>query len=194
MEYILGRQMQSNLLNNDLESNYRLALKDIGYDLTDLYEEELDINLGHGVLGRLSADYLDSLVTRNVPCWGYGVRYDYGMFRQELTNEGEQVEVPDYWLERGNPWEIERPDVQYKIRMYGKVNREKGSVKARWEGGEVVLATAYDMPITGYNTFNTNNLRLWRSRPYDEYDNAMINDDIDKELPSDEDEYRSNYA
>jgi starch phosphorylase len=78
--------------------------------------------------------------------------------------------------------------------MYGKVKREKGSVKASWEGGEVVLATAYDMPITGYNTFNTNNLRLWRSRPYDEYDNSMINEDTDKELPSDEELYKSNYA
>jgi starch phosphorylase len=109
--------MQNNLLNNDLESNYREALKDIGYDLTDLYEEEIDINLGHGVLGRIAADSLDSLVTRNVPCWGYGLRYDYGVFRQELTEDGEQIEVPDYWLERGNPWEIERPDVTYKIRM-----------------------------------------------------------------------------
>jgi glycogen phosphorylase len=147
----------------------------------------LDINLGHGVLGRLAADSLDSLVTRNVPCWGYGLRYDYGMFRQELTEEGEQVEVPDYWVERGNPWEIERPDVNYKIRMYGKVVRDTPkSVKARWEGGEIVLATAYDMPITGYNTFNTNNLRLWRSRPYDEFENPMYNDDeeVNKELPS----------
>ncbi len=85
--------------------------------------------------------------------------------------------MPDYWLERGNPWEIERPDVTYKIRMYGKVERDINqpkSIKARWEGGEIVLATAYDMPITGYNTFNTNNLRLWRSRPYDEYDNSLF--------------------
>lgn len=77
--------------------------------------------MGHGVLGRIAADSLDSLVTRNVPCWGYGLRFDYGVFRQELTDKGEQVEVPDYWLERGNPWEIERPDVTYKIRFYGKV-------------------------------------------------------------------------
>ena len=156
----------------------------------------MDINLGHGVLGRLAADSLDSLVTRNVPCWGYGLRYDYGMFRQELTEEGEQVEVPDYWLERGNPWEIERPDVNYKIRMYGKVVRDtQKSIKARWEGGEIVLATAYDMPITGYNTFNTNNLRLWRSRPYDEFENPMYNDDeeVNKELPSNPEQYHSNY-
>ena len=78
--------------------------------------------------------------------------------------------MPDYWLERGNPWEIERPDVEYKIRMYGKVSKDQATGKTKWEGGECMLATAYDMPITGYNTFNTNNLRLWRSRPYDEYE------------------------
>jgi glycogen phosphorylase len=81
MEYILGRMMQSNLLNNDLEQNYKDALKDIGYDLASLYEEEIDINLGYGVLGRIAADSIDSLTTKNVPCWAYGLRYDYGIFR-----------------------------------------------------------------------------------------------------------------
>ena len=142
------------------------------------------------MLGRIAADSLDSLVTRNVPCWGYGLRYDYGVFRQELTPEGEQVEVPDYWLERGNPWEIERPDVSYKVRMYGKVTKDE-SGRPKWEGGEVLLATAYDMPITGYNTFNTNNLRLWRSRPYDEYEADLAQED---ELPMTESEdFKSNY-
>ena len=79
------------------------------------------------------------------------------------------MEVPDYWLEIGNPWEIERPDVFYKIRMYGQVVKDSEG-RTRWEGGECTLATAYDMPVSGYNTFNTNNLRLWRSRPYDEYE------------------------
>ena len=150
-------------------------------------------------MGRLAADSMDSLVTRNVPCWGYGLRYDYGVFRQELTEEGEQIEIPDYWLERGNPWEIERPDVSYKIRMYGRSVKSSDtakSVKARWEGGEVVMATAYDMPITGYNTFNTNNLRLWRSRPYDEYDpSTMSEEEYGKPLPDEEPEgeYHSNY-
>jgi len=111
------------------------------------------------------------------------LRYDYGIFRQELV-EGEQIEIPDYWLEKGNPWEIERADMIFKIRMYGtvkKVGTEEKSEqvqKAIWEGGEVVLAMAYDMAVTGYNTFNTNNLRLWRSRPYDEYEASMYPDDI----------------
>jgi glycogen phosphorylase len=143
-------------------------------------------------LGRIAADSLDSLVTRNVPCWGYGMRYDYGVFRQELTESGEQVEVPDYWLERGNPWEIERPDVSYKIRMYGRVVKDPATNRTRWEGGDVILATAYDMPITGYNTFNTNNLRLWRSRPYDEYEKDLACED-ELGLPTGEEEYQSNY-
>ena len=113
-----------------------------------------------------------------MPCWAYGLRYDYGIFRQELV-EGEQVEIPDYWLERGNPWEIERPEMTYKIRMYGRVRKEKdkdGKERSVWEGGQVLLSTAYDMPITGYNTFNTNNLRLWRSRPIDDYEEQLEQD------------------
>jgi starch phosphorylase len=130
-----------------------------------------------------------------VPCWGYGLRYDYGVFRQELTDKGEQVEVPDYWLEKGNPWEIERPDVTYKIRFYGKVSYQAGQGfgtpgKAAWEGGEMCIAAAYDMPITGYNTFNTNNLRLWRSRPYDEYDPSIHKED-ELGLPNEEEEFRA---
>jgi starch phosphorylase len=113
------------------------------------------------------------------------------VFRQELSENGEQVEVPDYWLERGNPWEIERPDVTYKIRFYGKVQYETGSGsgtpgKAKWDGGELCLATAYDMPITGFNTFNTNNLRLWRSRPYDEYEPSP---EDELPLPTTEEEF-----
>jgi len=180
MEYILGRMTQSNLLNNDMEQNYNDALKDIGYDLSQLYDEEIDINLGYGVLGRIAADSIDSLATKNVPCWAYGLRYDYGIFRQEMV-DCEQVEVPDYWLERGNPWEIERPDMAYKVRMYGHVTKVKDGhkkpEKALWEGGEVVLAQAYDMPVTGYNTFNTNNLRLWRSRPFDQYEEQLYEGD-----------------
>lgn len=176
--------MQVNLLNNDLEASYKDALADIGYDLEELYDEEIDINLGYGVLGRIAADSIDSLCAKNVPCWAYGLRYDYGIFRQDLV-DFEQVEVPDYWLEKGNPWEIERSDMVYKIRMYGhvtKVKHEDPAKKAHgdkclWEGGELMVATAYDMPVTGYNTFNTNNLRLWRSRPCDNYHESMYEGD-----------------
>eukprot|EP00347_Sterkiella_histriomuscorum_P010876 403374581 len=186
MEYIFGRLMQINLLNNDIEQKYKEALQDIGYDLHDLYEEEIDINLGYGVLGRIAADSIDSLCSKNIPCWAYGLRYDYGIFRQDVI-DFEQVERPDYWLEKGNPWEIERPEQVYKIRMYGNIKKEKVLdpiskqmiEKSTWENGEVMLSTAYDMPVTGYNTFNTNNLRLWRSRPYDQYEESMYGEDPD---------------
>lgn len=147
-----------------------------------IYEEEIGVDLGYGAIGRIAACSIDSLATLNVPCWAYGLRYDYGIFRQEVI-DGEQVEIPDYWLEKGNPWEVERPEITYRVRMYGKVTKMPGSPqaggveRAKWEGGEVVLAQAYDMAITGYNTFNTNNLRLWRSRPYDEYDEDVFIED-----------------
>jgi len=181
LEYILGRLMQMNLLNNDLEKNYEEALKDIGYDIRELYEEEIDINLGLGAIGRVASCYVDSLTTQDIPCWAYGLRFDYGVFRQEFI-EGEQVEIPDYWLEKGNPWEIERTDMTYKVRMYGeskKYKDEAGVERSKWEGGELILGNAYDYPMSGYNTFNTNSLRLFRGRPYDEYEPSMLHEGED---------------
>lgn len=136
----------------------------------------MDPALGNGGLGRLAACFLDSLATLEIPAWGYGIRYDYGIFRQKIV-DGYQVEIPDYWLEHGNPWELERPDVKYPIRFYGQSNKYKdGNVeRAHWVGGEVVIATAYDIPIPGFNTFNTNNLRLWKSKPCNEFDFKLFN-------------------
>lgn len=108
----------------------------------------------------------------NYPAWGYGIRYTYGMFHQEIK-DGYQVEFPDYWLTYGNPWEIERLDVQYPVRFYGHVVEKtdaRGTVRYGWEGGETIMAVAYDMPIPGYNTYNTINLRLWSSKPSKEFD------------------------
>jgi len=107
LEFLMGRSMQNALLNMDLESNYRKALMELGYDLEKLYEEEPDAALGNGGLGRLAACFLDSMATLDLPAWGYGIRYTYGIFKQLIRN-GAQVEVPDYWLTFGNPWEIER--------------------------------------------------------------------------------------
>ena len=176
LEFLPGRLMQNCLVNIDLEDKYREALLDIGYKLEDLYEEEVDPALGNGGLGRLAACFLDSLATLEIPAWGYGIRYDYGIFKQAIV-DGYQVEQPDYWLSQGNPWEIERDDVMYPVRFYGHINKYKdGSVeRARWDGGELVVALAYDIPIPGFNTFNTNNLRLWRSRPCNEFDFKQFN-------------------
>lgn len=99
--------MQNSLVNIDMESKYKEALMDIGYQLEEVYEEEVDPALGNGGLGRLAACFLDSMATLEIPAWGYGIRYDYGIFKQKIV-DGHQVEVPDYWLSNGNPWEIER--------------------------------------------------------------------------------------
>lgn len=133
--------------------------------------------MGNGGLGRLAACFLDSLATLNYPSWGYGIRYDYGIFKQLIKN-GHQVEVPDYWLSNGNPWEIERVDVEYKVKFYGKVRKTidaKGIERSYWEDCETIIARAYDTPIPGYATFNTIGLRLWKSLPLNEFDFFAFN-------------------
>lgn len=172
----MGRMMQNALVNIDMEEKYKDALMDIGFGIEELYEQETDAGLGNGGLGRLAACFLDSLATLEIPAWGYGIRYDYGIFKQEIK-DGKQVEIPDYWLKRGNPWEIERPDVVYPIRFGGHTKKTwyNGVERAEWVGGELVIAQAYDTPVPGYNTYNTNNLRLWRSRPYNEFNFDQFN-------------------
>ena len=176
MEYLLGRMLQNALVNVGHEAQYKEALEDLGYSLEEIYDEENDPGLGNGGLGRLAACFMDSLTTMEYPAWGYGIRYNYGIFKQEIRG-GYQVEFPDYWLARGNPWEIERLDVTVPVMFYGTVRRYKegGIERCAWEGGEIVEAMAYDIPIPGYNTFNTNNLRLWRACPSSEFDFRSFN-------------------
>lgn len=177
IEYLMGRSLNNALLNLNLKSNYARALKGFGYILEDLFDQESDAGLGNGGLGRLAACYLDSLATQNYAAWGYGIRYTYGMFRQEIFL-GWQAEVPDRWLAFGNPWEITRVDVKFPVRFYGEVssfNSENG-VEYCWEGGETVLALAHDTPIPGFNTPNTINLRLWSSEPSNEFDLQSFNE------------------
>eukprot|EP01017_Pseudomicrothorax_dubius_P016539 TRINITY_DN1876_c0_g3_i1.p1 TRINITY_DN1876_c0_g3~~TRINITY_DN1876_c0_g3_i1.p1 ORF type:complete len:771 (+),score=244.59 TRINITY_DN1876_c0_g3_i1:49-2361(+) len=176
LEFLLGRHMQNALTNLRIEGAFKQALQDLGFKLEEIYEEEHDPALGNGGLGRLAACFLDSMATLDLPAWGYGIRYNYGIFAQKIVN-GYQMEVPDYWLTYGNPWEIERVDVNYPVRFYGRTRKvtENGKEKTVWEGGEVVLAQAYDNPIPGYNTFTTINLRLWRSVPVQEFDFSLFN-------------------
>lgn len=178
IEYLMGRTLQNAVLSLNLEDTYHLALKEMGYALENLYEKEVDAGLGNGGLGRLAACFLDSMATQDYPAWGYGLRYTYGMFRQELHN-GYQAEIPDAWLVNGNPWEIKRHDVTYPIRFYGKVtitSKPSGDLEFIWEGGETVVALAYDTPIPGHQTFNTLNLRLWGSQPSNEFDLNSFNE------------------
>lgn len=176
LEFLIGRCLQNALINIDIEDTYKEALKELGFNLEVIYEEEVDPALGNGGLGRLAACFLDSLATLNYPAWGYGIRYDYGIFRQ-MIKDGNQIEVPDYWLSQGNPWEIERLDVQYKVRFYGNTRKVKKSGKevTIWENAETIIARAYDTPIPGYATFNTLALRLWRSLPANEFDFNSFN-------------------
>ncbi|TNV86445.1 hypothetical protein FGO68_gene14037 [Halteria grandinella] len=176
LEFLLGRMLQNSLVNIDMEKKYKDALTDIGFKLEEIYEEEVDPALGNGGLGRLAACFLDSMATLDIPAMGYGIRYDYGIFKQQIQ-DGYQVEQPDYWLAKGNPWEIERPDVAYPVRFGGTFTKSgSGCGVGRWEGGEVVMAIAYDTPVPGFNTYNTNRLRLWRSRPGNEFDLQKFND------------------
>lgn len=177
LEFLMGRSLQNSILNLGLEQEYSNALMDLGHKLEDLYVQEKDAALGNGGLGRLAACFMDSMATMDFPAWGYGLRYTYGMFSQQIL-DGYQAEFPDYWLTFGNPWEIERLDVFYPVQFYGRVSQYtdmNGNTKFRWEGGETVFAVAYDTPIPGYDTYNTINVRLWSSKPSREFDLSSFN-------------------
>ena len=171
-EYLIGRHMQNAIANLDLEQPFKEAFHGLGMELEELFHEEADPALGNGGLGRLAACFLDSMATLSLPCWGYGIRYSYGMFKQEIQN-GRQVECPDFWIGDGCPFEIPCPDITYPVRLYGEVihsTDDKGNWCVNWVGGEIVQAMAYDNPIPGFDTYNTNNLRLWRACPSKEFD------------------------
>ncbi|MEW5297432.1 MAG: hypothetical protein WDW36_000640 [Sanguina aurantia] len=176
MEFLMGRSLLNSLYNLDIKPQYSEALLELGYDLETVADLERDAALGNGGLGRLAACFLDSMATLNLPAWGYGIRYTYGMFRQTII-DGFQHEQPDYWLTFGNPWEIERLMVAYPIKLYGHVSAtmEGGKQVFKWNAGEQVTAVAYDNPIPGFGTRNTINLRLWASRPSKEFDLEAFN-------------------
>ncbi|KAH9314768.1 hypothetical protein KI387_023395, partial [Taxus chinensis] len=171
LEFLMGRSLSNNIYNLGIRDPYAEALKQLGFDLETLVEKEADAALGNGGLARLSACLMDSLSTLDFPAWGYGLRYQYGLFRQVIL-DGFQHEQPDYWLNFGNPWEIERVHITYPVKFYGKVEEEvhKGRKRKKWIPGEMVEAVAYDNPIPGYDTGNTINLRLWAAKPSGESD------------------------
>ena len=176
MEFLQGRSLTNAVMNLGLSDKYVEALRELGYDWEALHEEERDAALGNGGLGRLASCFLDSMATLNLPAWGYGIRYQYGMFRQLLV-DGFQHEVPDYWLTFGNPWEIPRPNVKYPISFGGHVSVKDvdGAQMFVWNAAEEVMAVAYDNPIPGFNTENTINLRLWSAKPAKEFDLEAFN-------------------
>ncbi|KAK8547045.1 hypothetical protein V6N13_099790 [Hibiscus sabdariffa] len=162
MEFLQGRALLNAIGNLELTGAYAEALKKLGHNLEDIAREEPDAALGNGGLGRLASCFLDSLATLNYPAWGYGLRYKYGLFKQYITKDG-QEEVAESWLEMGNPWELVRNDVSYPVKFYGEVVSSPEGVK-EWVGGEDITAVAYDVPIPGYKTKTTINLRLWSTK------------------------------
>ena len=177
LEFLMGRALDNAMLNVGLKGVAKEGLADLGFRIEDVINQEHDAALGNGGLGRLAACFLDSLASLNYPAWGYGLRYRYGIFKQEIEN-GYQVEVPDYWLDF-NPWEFPRHDVTVDVQFYGwvnKYNNDEGKQIVSWQDGEIVTAVAYDVPIPGYGTPTVNNLRLWSSRSHSgEFDFAKFN-------------------
>ncbi|WP_293996564.1 glycogen/starch/alpha-glucan phosphorylase [Sphaerotilus sp.] len=174
MEFLIGRTFSNAILALELMPTIRQALAelDVNIDTDQLFDLEPDAALGNGGLGRLAACFLDSMATLGVPGFGYGIRYDYGMFRQQIV-EGRQVEAPDYWLTTGNPWEFPRPEVQYRVRFGGQLEQHGETV--RWVGTDDVLAMAYDTIIPGYGTEATNTLRLWSAKATEEMNLRAFN-------------------
>lgn len=177
MEFLMGRTLGNAMLNLEFEGEVRQALTDYSCTLEDLAGEEADAGLGNGGLGRLAACFLDSCATLEIPVTGYGIRYQYGMFRQLIEN-GDQVEQPDPWLRYGNPWEIESPENRRTVKFFGRVEKSwdaDGEMRVRWIDTTDVLAIPYDLPVPGYRNQTVNTLRLWQAEATDEFNLAEFN-------------------
>jgi starch phosphorylase len=166
LEFLMGRTLSNAMLNLDLDDPINKAIQDLGMELEEILDSEPDAGLGNGGLGRLAACFLDSCATLNLPVRGYGLRYEYGMFRQHVDN-GHQVEEPDHWLRDGNPWELERPEYTQRVKFGGRTEHRNGRV--RWVDTQDVLAVPYDLPVPGYCNETVNTLRLWKAAATDEF-------------------------
>ena len=178
MEYLMGRLFLNNLINLGLYETTVVALRELGYDFEEVRAAEEDMGLGNGGLGRLAACYLDSLATLDYPAIGYGIHYEFGLFKQEFVN-GHQVEHPDNWIIFGAPWEIVRPDWVQEVRLFGKCEQvfdDQGNFKWRWVETKTLLGFPYDIPIVGYGTRTVNILRLWASKATEEFDLKIFNE------------------
>ncbi len=177
-EFLMGRALGNNLINTLLKDNVISALQELGIDYNIIEDHEPDAALGNGGLGRLAACFLDSLSTLNYPAYGYGIRYEYGMFEQHIEN-GFQVEYPDNWLRHRDPWQIKRSDLSVQVKLGGRVEVQKdpaGENKFSVEEAEIITAVPYDTPIVGYDTNTINTLRLWRATSPSGFDLQLFND------------------
>ncbi|MGF6512459.1 glycogen/starch/alpha-glucan phosphorylase [Paraburkholderia sp. 32] len=171
-EFLIGPQLGNNLVNLGIEANTREALRALGVDLDMLLELEEEPGLGNGGLGRLAACYLDSLASLEIPAIGYGIRYEFGIFDQQIR-DGWQVETTDKWLQKGNPWEIVRPEVAYYVGFGGSTHNEtdaRGHLCVRWTPTRQVKGVACDTPMPGYHVNTCNTLRLWKSEAVESFD------------------------
>ncbi|MET0067006.1 MAG: glycogen/starch/alpha-glucan phosphorylase [Candidatus Thiodiazotropha sp.] len=166
LEFLMGRTLSNAILNLDMGHEVDKAFMDLGINLDSIQESEPDAGLGNGGLGRLAACFLDSCATLQLPVRGYGLRYEYGMFRQHIE-KGQQVEDPDHWLRNGNPWELERPEYTQAIKFCGHTEHRDG--KVFWVDTQDVLAVPYDLPVPGYRNNTVNTLRLWKAAATDEF-------------------------
>jgi starch phosphorylase len=177
LEFLMGRALGNAMLSLGVTDAAARGLLDAGVVLEELVEQEHDAGLGNGGLGRLAACFLDSCATLQLPVMGYGIRYDYGMFRQHIV-EGRQVEEPDHWLRDGNAWELERPEFTQRVHFGGHTEYLKGTdgnLRVRWADTHDVLAVPYDVPIPGYRNGTVNTLRLWSASATDEFDLGEFN-------------------
>ena len=176
-EFLLGPHLGANLLNLGIEPHVRAAMRELGLDLDELLEHEEEPGLGNGGLGRLAACYMESLATLQIPATGYGIRYEFGIFNQEI-HDGWQVERTDKWLRYGNPWEIARPRNKFDVKLGGHTESyldERGLYCVRWVPHRVVRGMAYDTPVLGYGVPNISLLRLWSAGAPESFDFAAFN-------------------
>ncbi|MEY4299452.1 MAG: hypothetical protein RIR25_688, partial [Verrucomicrobiota bacterium] len=177
MEFLMGRLFVNNMLAAGVLEQVTEALRNLGHPLEETRDEEYDMALGNGGLGRLAACFLDSLATLDLPAIGYGIHYEYGLFKQEFRN-GYQVELPDAWIQYGSPWEIIRPQHKQEIPIYGhleSVTDKKGNTESVWTDYRKLIGVPYDIPIPGYGTETVNFLRLWESKAPEEFDFDAFN-------------------
>jgi starch phosphorylase len=177
LEFLIGRALGNALINLDMYDEANQALKELGFDLEEVREMGDDAALGNGGLGRLAACFMDSMATLGLPAYGYGIRYEFGIFYQRLL-DGYQVESPDDWLRYGTPWEFQRPHHLFPVHYYGEVKRYRdkdGHEKVDWVDTEVVMAMACDYLVPGYNNNHVNNMRLWTAKASRELDLSFFN-------------------
>jgi starch phosphorylase len=172
LEFLIGRSLENSLVNLGIYDEVCKAINDLGYDLDEIRENEEDAALGNGGLGRLAACFMDSIATLKIPAYGYGIRYEYGLFFQQLI-DGYQVETPDNWLRYGTPWEFERRMPVFSVHFYGRVSGyqdEHGRYRAKWIDTKDVMAIPCDMLIPGFKNNHVINMRLWTARASRELD------------------------